>query len=93
MSRYGEFLHLTIFGQSHAPAIGMILEGLPAGETIDMAALQTFLDRRAPWPQRLVHPSEGGGPAGISFRSGGERHLRRAAYRHHPQHQHPLRGL
>ena len=48
MSRYGEFLHLTIFGQSHAPAIGMILEGLPAGETIDMAALQTFLDRRAP---------------------------------------------
>ena len=26
MSRYGEFLHLTIFGQSHAPAIGMILE-------------------------------------------------------------------
>ena len=48
MSRYGEFLHLTIFGQSHAPAIGMTLEGLPAGETIDMAALQTFLDRRAP---------------------------------------------
>ena len=42
MSRYGEFLNLTIFGQSHAPAIGMILEGLPAGETIDMAALQTF---------------------------------------------------
>ena len=47
-STYGENLHLTIFGQSHAPAIGMILEGLPAGETIDMAALQTFLDRRAP---------------------------------------------
>ena len=33
---------------AYAPAIGMILEGLPAGETIDMAALQTFLDRRAP---------------------------------------------
>ena len=48
MSRYGEFLHLTIFGQSHAPAIGMTLEGLPAGESIDMEALQTFLDRRAP---------------------------------------------
>lgn len=42
MSRYGEFLHLTIFGQSHAPAIGMTLEGLPAGESIDMEALQTF---------------------------------------------------
>ena len=29
MSQYGEHLHLTIFGQSHAPAIGMTLEGLP----------------------------------------------------------------
>ena len=48
MSRYGEFLNLTIFGQSHAPAIGMILEGLPAGETIDMAALQTFWTAIAP---------------------------------------------
>ncbi len=48
MSQYGEHLHLTIFGQSHAPAIGMTLEGLPAGEAIDMEALQGFLNRRAP---------------------------------------------
>lgn len=48
MSQYGEHLHLTIFGQSHAPAIGMTLEGLPAGEAIDMTALQAFLNRRAP---------------------------------------------
>lgn len=48
MSQYGEHLHLTIFGQSHAPAIGMTLEGLPAGEAIDMEALQGFLIRRAP---------------------------------------------
>ena len=48
MSQYGQNLHLTIFGQSHAPAIGMTLEGLPAGETIDMEALQAFLKRRAP---------------------------------------------
>ena len=48
MSQYGEHLHLTIFGQSHAPAIGMTLEGLPAGEAIDMEALQDFLNRRAP---------------------------------------------
>ena len=57
MSRYGEFLHLTIFGQSHAPAIGMILEGLPAGETIDMAALQTFLDRSPPVHRRWHLPA------------------------------------
>ena len=48
MSQYAEHLHLTIFGQSHAPAIGMTLEGLPAGEAIDMEALQGFLNRRAP---------------------------------------------
>ena len=38
MSRYGEFLHLTIFGQSHAPAIGMtdgvVAQGYTGG--IDM---------------------------------------------------------
>ncbi|MBO5556843.1 MAG: chorismate synthase [Oscillospiraceae bacterium] len=47
-SSYGENLHLTIFGQSHSPAIGMTLEGIPAGEAIDQEALQAFLDRRAP---------------------------------------------
>ena len=48
MSYYGENLRLSIFGQSHAPAVGMCLEGLPAGETIDLELLQRFLDRRAP---------------------------------------------
>ena len=47
-SSYGENLHITIFGQSHAPAIGVTMEGIPAGERIDAAALQRFLDRRAP---------------------------------------------
>lgn len=47
-STYGENLHLTIFGQSHSPAIGMTLEGIPAGEQIDFEALQRFLKRRAP---------------------------------------------
>ena len=47
-SSYGESLHLTIFGQSHAPAIGVTLEGLPSGEAVDAEALQAFLNRRAP---------------------------------------------
>lgn len=47
-SCYGENLHLSIFGQSHSPAIGMTLEGLPAGEAIDLEELQRFLQRRAP---------------------------------------------
>jgi len=47
-STYGENLHLTIFGQSHSPAIGMTLEGIPAGEQLDFDQLQRFLERRAP---------------------------------------------
>lgn len=47
-STYGENLRLTIFGQSHSPAIGVTVEGIPAGEKIDLDELQRFLNRRAP---------------------------------------------
>ena len=47
-STYGENLHLTIFGQSHSPAIGVTVEGIPAGEKVDLDELQRFLSRRAP---------------------------------------------
>ena len=47
-SSYGENLRLTIFGQSHSPAIGMTLEGIPAGNPIDQDELGKFLKRRAP---------------------------------------------
>ncbi len=47
-SSCGENLRLTIFGQSHAPAVGMTLEGIPAGQRLDLERLQQFLDRRAP---------------------------------------------
>ena len=47
-SSIGENLRITLFGQSHSPAVGMTLEGLPAGFEIDMEALGRFLVRRAP---------------------------------------------
>ncbi len=47
-STYGESLKLSIFGQSHGSAIGMTLDGIPAGLKVDMDALQAFLNRRAP---------------------------------------------
>lgn len=47
-STYGEYLKLSIFGQSHGPAIGMTLDGIPAGLPVDLELLQQFLDRRAP---------------------------------------------
>ncbi len=45
---FGERYRFTIFGQSHAPAIGVTIEGLPAGFAPDMEKLAAFLARRAP---------------------------------------------
>ena len=47
-SSYGENLRITIFGESHAPAIGVTIEGLRSGLSIDREALGRFLARRAP---------------------------------------------
>ena len=47
-STYGENLKLSIFGQSHGAAIGMTLDGIPAGLPVDYTALNQFLARRAP---------------------------------------------
>ncbi|MBQ6428761.1 MAG: chorismate synthase [Oscillospiraceae bacterium] len=44
----GAVLRLSVFGQSHAEAVGMTLDGLPAGVPVDLDALQIFLNRRAP---------------------------------------------
>lgn len=48
MNWRGDNLALRVFGSSHSEVIGMTLEGIPAGERIDLDRLQRFLDRRAP---------------------------------------------
>lgn len=53
---FGNLFRFTIFGQSHAPAIGVTIEGLPAGSPVDLEALQAFLDRRAPGKSPLSTP-------------------------------------
>ena len=45
---FGEKMKIEIYGQSHAAAIGVRIEGLPAGMPIDLEELQAFLERRAP---------------------------------------------
>ena len=47
-STYGDQLKLSVFGQSHGAAIGMTLDGIPAGLPVDFTQLQAFLNRRAP---------------------------------------------
>ncbi len=47
-STFGSRFRFTIFGQSHGAAIGVTIEGIPAGTAVDLGRLQAFLDRRAP---------------------------------------------
>lgn len=47
-SIFGTKLKISIFGQSHADAIGVVIDGFPAGFKIDFEELQAFLARRAP---------------------------------------------
>ena len=47
-SIYGENIHISIFGQSHSAAIGVAIDGIPAGLAIDTDALNAFMRRRAP---------------------------------------------
>lgn len=44
----GEKIRVSVFGQSHAPSIGCLIEGLPAGMEIDMERVRAFMARRAP---------------------------------------------
>lgn len=59
-STYGENLKLTIFGQSHSAAIGMTLDGIPAGLPVDFDELQVFLNRRAPGQNNWSTPRKEG---------------------------------
>lgn len=47
-SEFGHLLKISVFGQSHGMAIGVVVDGLPAGEAVDLTELQAFLDRRKP---------------------------------------------
>lgn len=45
---FGKMFSLTSFGESHGPAMGVVLDGVPAGLVFSIADLQRELDRRAP---------------------------------------------
>ena len=45
---FGKIFKVSTFGESHGPAIGAVIDGMPAGVEIDGAFLQAELDRRRP---------------------------------------------
>ena len=67
MNTYGERVKVTIFGESHGPAIGVVLDGVPAGEAVDMDAVRIQMRRRAPGSSDLTtHRSETDDPLVMS---------------------------
>jgi chorismate synthase len=51
---FGNLFKLTSFGESHGTALGGIIEGCPAGITLDLEAIQAELSRRKPGQSSIV---------------------------------------
>lgn len=54
MNTFGQLFRLTTFGESHGPGIGGVIDGMPAGITVDADFLQSELDRRRPGQSALT---------------------------------------
>ncbi|MBE7065610.1 MAG: chorismate synthase [Ruminococcaceae bacterium] len=64
---FGEHIKISIFGESHGPAIGVTAEGFDAGFKINVEALQEFLSLRAPGGRMSTKRKE---PDIVKFLSG-----------------------
>ena len=52
-SSYGTLFTVTTWGESHGPAIGVVIDGCPAGIPLSAEQIQVFLDRRKPGQSRF----------------------------------------
>ncbi|MFT4036580.1 MAG: chorismate synthase [Thermomicrobiales bacterium] len=55
-SSFGKIFRLTTWGESHGPALGVVIEGAPAGLAIDVAMIQAELDRRRVGQSKVTTP-------------------------------------
>ncbi len=55
-SSFGRILTLTTFGESHGPAIGVIVDGVPPGIALAAADVQKELNRRRPGQSAITTP-------------------------------------
>ena len=51
---FGKIFQLTSFGESHGPALGGVIDGCPAGITLDLETIQKELNRRKPGQSKIV---------------------------------------
>lgn len=55
-SFFGNYFKITTFGESHGAALGVIVDGCPAGIPLTAEYIQTFLDRRKPGQNAYATP-------------------------------------
>jgi len=65
---FGKLFKVTTFGESHGVAIGGIIDGCPAGVTLDFEAIQKEMDRRKPGQSAIVTQRKE--PDTVAFYSG-----------------------
>ncbi|MDO5602249.1 MAG: chorismate synthase [Oscillospiraceae bacterium] len=53
---WGNRCKVSIFGESHGPGLGVVIDGLPAGQTLDMEAVRAEMARRAPGTSAFATP-------------------------------------
>lgn len=57
---FGTYFKITTWGESHGKALGVVIDGCPAGLSLSEADIQTFLDRRKPGAAGIPLPERRG---------------------------------
>ncbi len=55
-SSYGKLFQITTWGESHGEALGVVIDGCPAGLPLSKEDIQFFLDRRKPGKTKISTP-------------------------------------
>ncbi|MDD1675359.1 MAG: chorismate synthase [Methanomicrobiales archaeon] len=58
MNTFGKNFRVTTFGESHGPALGVVVDGCPSGIQLGIEDIQPFLERRRPGKSILASPRE-----------------------------------
>lgn len=56
MSSWGNGVKISVFGESHGKGIGVVIDGLPAGQKLDMDKIYMQMSRRAPGKDKTATP-------------------------------------
>lgn len=59
-SSFGNILKITTWGESHGKALGVVIDGVPAGISLSEEDIQPFMDRRAPGKNSISTPRKEG---------------------------------